>query len=664
MTNVQGENSQAQGRIRRGWSLKSILSLQFLVVGALPVVVTALLILFLYSPQVTENFKQNHLALSRAIAGQVGERLDNAASDLRLLLSLMERETSPAIQQHLMDSFAGSESIYEAIYWTDKNGRVTFVGLPPAQRAHRLDLIARNLGDEEFFTKAIVSGKPLWSEIYMSTVGERQSIAYVIPTSEGALIGETAVDQLPGLIKDIAARHQFTIMVLDQHGHLIIRSDAALSPLRIDMTGNELVRRALQGESVSLPFSIDERSLLGSGVVMDSPPWLVISAQEQSALDESRQPLYSFLAAAMIVGLIGAAIMASLVTRFLSQRFEVHAALAQTLADGTYQLPEQAPTRVREFDRLGTDLVSTARAIELREREIRALNADLEKRVEARTHDLSQTNAELKSALRNLTYTQSELVRSEKLAALGAMVAGIAHDLNTPIGNALMAGSSLQEELGQVKEAARSGSLTRTQFDDLLQHTHTGTDIIVRNLERASELIRSFKQVAVDQSSSQRRPFELRQVLEEVITTLRPVLRKSVAEVHLNVPATIQMDSYPGPLGQVVTNIIQNSLIHGFEGKEKGSIDIDLMTVDEEMVVFKIRDDGVGIPEDRLKSIFDPFYTTRMGRGGSGLGLHIVHNLVQNVLRGKVKVTSTPGKGVCFTIELPKVIHGNQVLNV
>ncbi|WP_020406134.1 sensor histidine kinase [Hahella ganghwensis] len=654
MTSSEGFSEQIRYS-RKGWPLRSILLLQFLIVGVLPVVVTALLILFLYSPRMTESIEQNHLALSRAIAGQVGEQLANTVSDLRLLLKVFRHET-PQVHQHLMDTFAGNRPIYEAIYWIDISGEITLVGLPEKKRQMRDLLIGQSMKQRDFILEALATGQPVWSETYTSPMGDRLSIAYAIPSSDGLLVGEVAVNQLQELVREIAARHQLTIMIIDQHGHLIIHPEASFSDKEIDLSELDLVRLGLQGETATRSFSFNGQEMLGTGVAIESPRWLVIASQDLSGVNEKRQPLYSILAIAMIAGLIGAILMASLVTRFLSQRFEVHATLAKALADGSYQLLGIAPSRVREFRRLGADLVSTAKAIEIREREIRTLNIELEKRVVERTHDLTQTNAELKSALRNLTYTQSELVRSEKLAALGAMVAGIAHDLNTPIGNALMAASSLQEEHTLIRGAANNGSLTRSQFEELLQHSQTGSDIIVRNLERASELIRSFKQVAVDQSSSQRRPFSLRQVLDEVVTTLRPVLRKSVAEVHLNIPDSIQMDSYPGPLGQVVTNIIQNALIHGFEGKDKGNIDIALVSSDDQAVVFSIRDDGVGIPEDKLKNIFDPFYTTRMGRGGSGLGLHIVHNLVRNVLRGKVGVTSIVDEGTCFTIELPKVV--------
>ena len=280
--------------------------------------------------------------------------------------------------------------------------------------------------------------------------------------------------------------------------------------------------------------------------------------------------------------------------------------------------------------------------------EQRRAEAALQERAEA----LQKTLAELGKVIFNLEQTQDELVRSEKLAGLGSMVAGIAHELNTPIGNSLMVATYLTASSKKLAEALKAG-LKRSALDEFLEITTSSSDILVRNLTKAAELVSSFKQVAVDQTSSQRRRFKLAEMVGEVVTTLGPTLHKTAFVIDQNIPEDISIDSFPGPLGQVITNLVNNSLIHAFEGRTTGRIRIEAENNDDgQYVVLRISDDGNGIPAEVLPRIFDPFFTTKLGQGGSGLGLNIVHNIVFSVLGGRISAESVVGQGSCFTMTL------------
>ncbi len=279
------------------------------------------------------------------------------------------------------------------------------------------------------------------------------------------------------------------------------------------------------------------------------------------------------------------------------------------------------------------------------EQEILQLNATLEQRVEERTHELTNT-------LNQLTAAQTELVRSEKMSALGAMVAGIAHELNTPIGNSLTVASTLQDHSALFATEMAKG-LTRSKLDEFVQNSQQGTGILMRSLHHAAELVASFKQVAVDQTSVNRRVFRLKETLHEILLTLGPTLRKTTHTVECVVPEDITLDSYPGPLGQIITNLINNALVHAFEGRQSGKITITAILAQPGWIDIAVRDDGLGIAQSHLDKVFDPFFTTKLGRGGSGLGLNIVYNLVTTSLSGRVQVASTPGEGACFTLALP-----------
>lgn len=294
------------------------------------------------------------------------------------------------------------------------------------------------------------------------------------------------------------------------------------------------------------------------------------------------------------------------------------------------------------------------------ENEIRELNATLEQRVIERTEELQQANEELAFTLETLNKAQEELVRSEKLAALGSLVAGIAHELNTPIGNSLMVASTLVDQTKVLASGFRNNGLKRSTLDSYINDAGKAGDILVRNLHRAANLVNGFKQVAVDQTSSQRRKFSVAEVVSEIMLTMWPTLKKTSFVVMQSIPDSLVMDSYPGPLGQVITNLVNNALLHGFEGRQQGTVRITAETVSDEWLELTVKDDGVGIPAANIGRIFDPFFTTKLGAGGSGLGLNITHNIVTGILGGRIRVQSQPGVGTTFVLTLPLVAPQRQ----
>ncbi|MFZ6815689.1 ATP-binding protein [Undibacterium sp. Rencai35W] len=288
------------------------------------------------------------------------------------------------------------------------------------------------------------------------------------------------------------------------------------------------------------------------------------------------------------------------------------------------------------------------------ESEILTLNTSLEHRVSERTSELEVANTELTIVLENLQRAQHELLRTEKMAALGSLVAGVAHELNTPIGISVTVASTMQQQTEAILQGMQSG-MRRSTLDEFLQNSRAGTDILMRNLSKASELIVSFKQVAVDQTSANRRLFILDETVAENVLTLGPTIRKTRHEVVCDIPPKIMMDSYPGPLGQVLTNLINNAFIHAFDTDARGIVSISATMDESDTVTIVLTDNGKGIPEENLGRIFDPFFTTKLGQGGSGLGLNIVYNLVTGVLDGKITVESVINQGTTFTMSLPRL---------
>ena len=291
-------------------------------------------------------------------------------------------------------------------------------------------------------------------------------------------------------------------------------------------------------------------------------------------------------------------------------------------------------------------------ALKRAEESLRGLNEELESRVEKRTEDLTRANFELRDTLQKLTLMQRQLLESEKMAVLGALVAGVAHEINTPLGVTVTAASHLQTETARVARLMSEGVLTRSDLQAFEGTVRESADMILRNLRRADRLIKSFKLVAVDQSNEELRTIELGAYLHEILASLMPVLKKVPYKIQVNCPVPVSMSTYPGALYQIVSNLLMNSVTHGFEPGQAGEIAISARAAGDR-VQLEYRDDGKGMTDAVRAQIFDPFFTTRRGQGGSGLGMHVVYNLVTQLLKGSIRVESAPRAGTKFEIDLP-----------
>ena len=360
----------------------------------------------------------------------------------------------------------------------------------------------------------------------------------------------------------------------------------------------------------------------------------------QERLDQSLKTIYVLIAGVTALFLLFIVIFGILIVRSIITPLQDLAHSMDAIVAGDLQ------NRVRGVD-AKDEIGFMARAIEVfRENAIAKVEAE---------EELRRSKQRTELAYMELRKTQDSLIEAEKLAALGGLVAGVAHEVNNPVGISLTVASSLARRCEVLADELERGELKRSRLNEFIQGNREAATQLVSNLQRAGELIQSFKQVAVDRSHIERRVFDLKELTEQVIASLRPGLNKSRVKLSFTCESGISMDSYPGPYGQVVTNIVLNAVAHGFERGEAGSIEIRAAAENGGEVAIVFSDSGRGMPPDVRRRAFEPFFTTRRGQGGTGLGLHIVHNIVTGRLGGRISVSSEPGRGTTFRVLIPCV---------
>ncbi|MFQ3196817.1 MAG: signal transduction histidine kinase [Paraglaciecola sp.] len=318
------------------------------------------------------------------------------------------------------------------------------------------------------------------------------------------------------------------------------------------------------------------------------------------------------------------------------------------LDDQNISLEQEVAKKTATLSRIMLDLEQQKDELIVNQRELHQENENRQ----FIEDELRKRNFELASSMETLQQTKDQLVESERMASLGGLVAEIAHDVNTPLGIGVTATSFLQERVNNLRKSHEEKTLTGSTMSSFLSEAQQSISLLINNLNRASNLISSFKQVAVDQASEAKREINLKEYLHEIIQSLAPSLQKSQHVINISCPDDIIVNCAPGILAQIFTNMVMNSLIHGFEYVSKGTIYLNISENDG-LLTLDYQDNGKGIPADSLAKHFDALHTTKRGRGGSGLGTHVMCNLVTQTLKGDIEVFSQPGKGLHYIITVP-----------
>lgn len=317
------------------------------------------------------------------------------------------------------------------------------------------------------------------------------------------------------------------------------------------------------------------------------------------------------------------------------------------------ELRSRLGQRLKELNEEIKERRVTEEKLVIANEEVNSLNRSLELRVHERTRKLKEANEELKVTLQNLEKTQDQLIESEKMAALGELVTGIAHEVNTPLGICVTGVSFLGNRLDYLSTLYHEGEMKKDDFEEFLENSKNIHQSTITNLSRAADLIQSFKQIAVDRSAFDKRKFKVAQYIQMTLNTLQGELKHKHVSVEVICHPDLEIDTDAGVFSQIISTLISNSIMHAFDNVETGTITLKI-SENESETILQFSDNGIGIAPENLKKIFDPFYTTQRGRGGTGLGLHILYNLIHRKVGGTIYCQSELNEGATFTITFPK----------
>jgi signal transduction histidine kinase len=365
----------------------------------------------------------------------------------------------------------------------------------------------------------------------------------------------------------------------------------------------------------------------------------------------SRAQIDAALKRELIRKVLEALLLDAILVLALSLSLRVVFGPLKKLRDGLFALAARGSDEVEELPESRRDeLGEVIRGFNQIQRRLKSTIARIREAEDA-AHRSARQAAQ---ALADLRRTQESLLQAERLASLGSLVAGVAHEINTPVGIALTSASILKDATDEVQAAVAGEGLKKSVVLRYLETAAESSRLIINNANRAAHLIHSFKQIAVDQTSEARRPFALMEYVEEIVTSLQPKLKATRIDVQLDGPGDLVLDSYPGAFAQVITNLVLNCAEHAFSPDMQGQIRIHARQ-ERDIVELRLSDNGKGIAPDLVDRIFDPFFTTRRGQGGTGLGLNIVYNLVVKQFGGTITVRSTLGQGTEFVLRIPRV---------
>lgn len=515
-------------------------------------------------------------------------------------------------------------------------------------------IIGSDISGHDYFKHSVNSSGYYWSSSFMSEIRDFPVVSLSSSTDTHIITLFLSLEGISSLSINNQSNVGNYITITDQKGVFISHPESPRVRLRQNDLTFQYFKNKWEGIKISEELEHEGETYLASIYFLPGINWKIALYLPMTELYSPGKYLGFWLMVISVSFIIIVLLFGSRANKVVNSSFSSLITSTKEIAQGNYNFP--APQiKYSEFKELLSSFNSMADKIKSREEDLIETHKELELHKNNLEIMVKERTEELNNTIENLQLTQKQLVESEKMASLGELVAGISHEINTPLGIIVTSASYLQDEILRINHKITNEKLTKKDLRDCAQNLKDSLDLILSNSRRSSELIQSFKQVSADQTSDFRRKFHIKHYLEEIINSLRPHFKNKNIKVDIICDKEVEIDSYPGAFAQIITNLVLNSIMHGFDQTNNGEIKIELIENNEKSLL-KYIDNGKGMDHESSTKLFEPFYTTKRGRGGTGLGMHIVYNIVTQKLKGTIICTSSPGNGVEFDIELPALV--------
>lgn len=590
--------------------------------------------------------KEYHGEIMNNLKLNIETYFDKPKEDLNMLknfLSLANIE-----QDRVFDEFYKSQDTFHHFRIIDSQGRVEYCY--PAED----DVVGFDFSRELAFKGVIDGGNMAWSSPYIYIKEDVISINYAIPIGDKVLLGIIHLTNIQEIFEETLPDTSFIVGVTDNTGVYIMHTDYNNVSQRVS---DKFVKTGpLSYDEVTL----DQKEYYLSAVDTNYQDWKIVLYEPVERLDKIINTFILFSSLIMLIMVVIVILLSQRFNNVILRSLKNLVAKTKDIRAGRYDIQVQ-DTLFDEINELWLNFEAMIHEIKARENrileqssEIEGMNSELENRVVERTNELFSANQELEIALENLKSTQDQLVESEKIASLGDLVAGLAHEINTPLGIILTVITYLQEITEELKVKYDSGLLKKSDFESHINTSLDSEKLIFDNINRSIELMSSFKLISADQVNLDIQEIDMKEFMESIVRSLQPQFKKTNIQLSLMCEEGIKVSTIPLSLYQVVVNLVMNTKVHAYN-ETGGLVNIKVKDYHHHLEIL-VEDYGDGIPAQYQKKIFDPFFTTKRGAGGTGLGLNIVYNTVKQNLQGDIFFNSSEGKGTQFVVHIPKSI--------
>lgn len=587
---------------------------------------------------------------------QVARNIDLYLEQSTRVLDAVSRVAQSSNDESLLNFMKSTWEAYEyfdTIYILDENSKIE--KMVPYESKY----IGMDLSNLKHFEDKSVNGVVISNPFISLRTGEPTVYIIMQLKSTDYIVGELNLKKLQEeVVQGFEKYLEEEIFILDKSGTLLAHPNSALVRQQVNQGNLEILKNKTQIQA-SLIYNYDGDKVIGSMNKSSISGWIVVTQTKLLAILKPyiMSLIYTLVLFFMFWGFLIFSIRKSLKNNVI-EPLKMLSEGTSILAKGDFLGVEYIETIPKTFE----ELASLTRDFSYMGNELLNYNQELESKVNERTmelyamnEELTAMNIELNDTLENLQLAQKQLIESEKIAALGSLVAGVSHEINTPVGVSLTAASYLDSVNKNIEELIYSSKLTKKELIDYVDSVKETTEILNINLERAVKLIQSFKDIAVDRSTDKLKEIYIKDYINTIILSLKHEYKNKNIVFKVDCDDTLKIKTYPGEFSQVITNLIMNSLIHGFKNKTRGIIIIAVYN-DIDSIKLEFEDDGAGIQSDLLPKIFNPFFTTNRGGGSTGLGLSVVYNILKSKLEGDIDCISSLDNGTKFTIRIKNML--------